>query len=1114
MTAPIFGVNSEATYQDLCQALGVSSVAGWRGYGTPSQGVPTSWPGGGLVIPSGVTFPVMSIKPTISAVLSGALDSALAAYFALVPAGAAVTLWHEGEHSSGVSAATLIAMHAHVYPIFKANANATAKYVQIFETFTAYTGSSHYPLSAWVCSAANGGVNLDGYFFDWYPDTATDASPTTSISAALTQLLSVTTSPLIGVTECNYTTNVSGPGITWTTDTPATWFAEAWAWAQANSAYCFFPFFNASNGVPFPGADSADVIAELGLINQQAGGSPATSAYLIGDTASAVGSKTVVLNVATSTSEGDAIVVSASVVVTSETVTSVSDTQGNSYVLAESTGSQFSAAVFVATSGTGPSEPTQPLAAGTDTITVTFSTTGTNAKNIIAVGIPEVPTGATADQVVPASNSGSNSPVAITGRLETTEVAVAFVTNGASGGSISWAAPWVPIASGVQQSTNAISGVAAQTVITTAPVTASGTLSASTKWALIVITLPVVSPSSPATPASATPGTDSLTIAGTLEVLGSLPTTGCIAAAPSAGIWLDPDFSLGAPKPVTDVVASLITDGEMPYGTRASNRELEMMLNISADSRLELAIAEEYLLGLIDEPFWELQWWRSDAVTPVIFDCFRAEPSEPVYDLNSSNQLTAQIKIKFQALPYARSSQQQQLGFAAHLSGASAPPAAVVVDTFSGVQGNGPQWTKTTFSASPGGLNAATWTQGNLTFPQYAKTLGSSVNTPPLSSFSFWCAFVLPQGQTNQTVSFLVTLTDSQGNTISMQQTKKVNGCLFIATPTWNYISIPLKQVKQGFNYSAIKKYEIIVANTLAGLNYNNFLMTEITLNQLSTQLVAGTRGSVYQIDGIQGSVHAPLALQFQQPSLATFSTLIAHRPGPDSSPTLVPFVSVGNGSDQPDGSHFYTVSSLISGANAIFSSTYSVVLVASSFNTPASPRTVTVTFWQYPFSGSSSPVSQPVSRTFTPSTDVVNGIVEIGNITLPVADIAPDNTKALFKITVTDTDTSDRFLDCLFLDTLGQTHLINTSGGAFENIWIDEPAPTRDLGRVLGSAGDRTQAFSVLAVAGPPEGSLLISGGPLTVDPGDNLLFAYCIEGPPNIGAWYYPRFYLDSVI
>ena len=37
------------------------------------------------------------------------------------------------------------------------------------------------------------------------------------------------------------------------------------------------------------------------------------------------------------------------------------------------------------------------------------------------------------------------------------------------------------------------------------------------------------------------------------------------------------------------------------------------------------------------------------------------------------------------------------------------------------------------------------------------------------------------------------------------------------------------------------------------------------------------------------------------------------------------------------------------------------------------------------------------------------------------------------------------------------------------------------------------------------------VSGGPVNLDPGDNMLMCYCIEGAPALSATYFPRFYLD---
>ena len=237
--------------------------------------------------------------------------------------------------------------------------------------------------------------------------------------------------------------------------------------------------------------------------------------------------------------------------------------------------------------------------------------------------------------------------------------------------------------------------------------------------------------------------------------------------------------------------------------------------------------------------------------------------------------------------------------------------------------------------------------------------------------------------------------------------------------------------------------------------------------------------------------------------TLAAFKTLIAHRPGPLSPPSLTPFVSTASSSDPPDGRE-YPVPSLTAGVNARFGGTYSLVLVAYTWNNPAAARTVTLTVHQYDWIGATA-TSASVSRTFTPSTDIPGVIVTIGELTLPDRDIPPYNTSAYFTVGITDTNGSDRFLDVLLLDTQGQTCLID-SPAQFVNAYLDEPTSDRDLGRLMGSAFDRSEAVSVMSAA-------FVSGGPLTVNPGDNQLLCYCVEGAPAVYAQFYPRWWLDRL-
>jgi hypothetical protein len=241
-------------------------------------------------------------------------------------------------------------------------------------------------------------------------------------------------------------------------------------------------------------------------------------------------------------------------------------------------------------------------------------------------------------------------------------------------------------------------------------------------------------------------------------------------------------------------------------------------------------------------------------------------------------------------------------------------------------------------------------------------------------------------------------------------------------------------------------------------------------------------------------------------PTLNPFKTLVAHRPGADSPDSLTPFVSMASSADIPDGRE-YPVPSLIAGVNAKFGGTYTVVAVNNYWDSPSTARTITVYVHQYEYLGG--PVyTQSVAATLVPATaDVTgNGFVVIGEITIPAKDIDPSNNSAYFTVGITDSDTSDQFLDILFLDTQGQTIVVNSTT-AYLNMFVDEPDIDRDIGRVLGSQYDRSQGISILDQA-------TLSGGPITIDPGENLLLAYAVEGAPNLAVSYLPRWYADRLV
>jgi len=244
---------------------------------------------------------------------------------------------------------------------------------------------------------------------------------------------------------------------------------------------------------------------------------------------------------------------------------------------------------------------------------------------------------------------------------------------------------------------------------------------------------------------------------------------------------------------------------------------------------------------------------------------------------------------------------------------------------------------------------------------------------------------------------------------------------------------------------------------------------------------------------------------------------LVVHRASPDAPGTLQPLVNVfGTGSDVPDGTTEYPVVSYAAGVQPSFRGTYTVVVAAQGFAgwaSPGSSRTLTVQVKQYDGASGSPPASgvgristNSVARSFTPNNDAANGMVVLGDITLPVRDLAPDQADATYTLTLTSTNTSDRFYDVLLLDTEGSTVYLNGTAPGYQNVFIDSPDANRALGPVLGSYTDRDAASSILD-------DTIVSGPPLSVEPGDNWVLVYAPTGVPAMFATYLPRWWLDRL-
>lgn len=245
------------------------------------------------------------------------------------------------------------------------------------------------------------------------------------------------------------------------------------------------------------------------------------------------------------------------------------------------------------------------------------------------------------------------------------------------------------------------------------------------------------------------------------------------------------------------------------------------------------------------------------------------------------------------------------------------------------------------------------------------------------------------------------------------------------------------------------------------------------------------------------------------QPPLRTFNDFIIHRPAADSrAKFLDPVVDVGP-YDPPDNRE-YPVASTVTGASAQFGGTYTVLLVNHAWASSTQSRRVTVTVNQYEYLNGPV-VSAQATKTLTPDNDITNGYVTMGELTLPIKDYDQSVSETYYTVSVHSTNQNDRFQDVIFLDTMGQTVLVNIASGTagdgrYSTYYVDEPDFDRALGKILGTGAQRDRAVSVMD-------SALATGGPLYLDSGENQILVYSTYGAPNLGITYSPRWFSDRL-
>jgi hypothetical protein len=415
--------------------------------------------------------------------------------------------------------------------------------------------------------------------------------------------------------------------------------------------------------------------------------------------------------------------------------------------------------------------------------------------------------------------------------------------------------------------------------------------------------------------------TDSLVVGQTIEMMGGAGGVPCqavpqlldangvgpryrILAPPSlnsAAYGYESSYDLNAPQPTQDVVASMLLDGERPFGYRASNRTITLPVVIFgtlAGGMKQVLAAREYLMSVIDQQVFQITWTPADTGKPLIYDCFRALPSVPLYGFNYSaggsatnsavgrpNAPLAMITLTIQALPYGRSDIDgiQTLAFTNSLVNGPVPPGAQVVDNFSSF-GSGAGWVQDTSKFVQGGTASVRYDAPvPVTSPYpaavYSKTLASAVSLTNLPALAVYLGQAYdtqwaPSPSFASNVTLAWTLTDGNGRTLSFSSTS--NGAAWGAAPTtpkWTLVTAVIPQGNQNFSYGNVTAYSVTVTNWtgsgVAGLVRMHVWLNDLVAVPQTVANQASPRGILYNLFGNVATARGPVNVQCQLPASA-----------------------------------------------------------------------------------------------------------------------------------------------------------------------------------------------------------------------------------------------------
>jgi hypothetical protein len=246
--SPVFGTNS-LQWQQVNAALG-GRIPGVRSSVFGTNGVPHSW----TKYTSEPHFQVQSFNPDIKLLLAGKLDGALRQYARTVPAGQAVTAWHEAEcRHRGLSWQTVQAIQSHAHKVLKSE-NPHLRYVQIVAACSYYYRSDFKRCLS---------PHVDALYMDAYQTKARPSIAETFGAPLKAMRQAVGSHMHIGIAETNSNIKANRPA----------WFSDAWRFACDEGFGIMFtywrkPILGRTAHIEWDPHDAATIKVLRGIVKQ------------------------------------------------------------------------------------------------------------------------------------------------------------------------------------------------------------------------------------------------------------------------------------------------------------------------------------------------------------------------------------------------------------------------------------------------------------------------------------------------------------------------------------------------------------------------------------------------------------------------------------------------------------------------------------------------------------------------------------------------------------------------------------------------------------------------------------------------------------------------------